>query len=348
MTPIRNEVSTARTEQVQARQIAAVASPAMIEKIAGPSANDNERAQIAKEIPQFQAAVGYDAAVLSDNDRLTQTMKQTAPTLARVIEERAEVSGGLSRAVTPIRNEVSTARTEQVQARQIAAVASPAMTLAAIKGANAANDYELKVIQENEIPSLQNAIANDAPNANIQSLLQEKAPTLNNVLSRSEGARNNLLRLIPKLSSSTNLQQEESGIILSVINRIRDAKVVNELRSAGVSSNVIQKMENHLILGNEFTTLEEAKRVIPELDNADTLALLKKTGGIDFRVRSINLQIKRDGKGVPIPLQLQDVKNINIEGLYPVIINITPATFQSLPLLGQKEKKEAVPQLSKK
>ncbi len=63
----------------------------------------------------------------------------------------------------------------------------------------------------------------------------------------------------------------------------------------------------------------------------------RQVGGIDFDPTLLNLQIKRDGKGVPLPLPEQNIENINIDGLYPVIINIQPVNAQTLPLLlGQK------------
>ena len=39
---------------------------------------------------------------------------------------------------------------------------------------------------------------------------------------------------------------------------------------------------------------------------------------------SLNLQIKRDGAGMPLPMNLQDPAMLNVPGLVPVIINITP------------------------
>ena len=58
-------------------------------------------------------------------------------------------------------------------------------------------------------------------------------------------------------------------------------------------------------------------------------------GGIDFDPSKLNLQIKRDGRGVPLPLPQQNLENININGLYPVIINIMPINIQTLPILSQ-------------
>jgi len=71
-------------------------------------------------------------------------------------------------------------------------------------------------------------------------------------------------------------------------------------------------------------------------NNTETASSQVAPGGIDFDPTLLNLQIKRDGKGVPLPLPQQNIENINIEGLFPVIINIQPVNPQMLPLfLGQ-------------
>ncbi len=62
-------------------------------------------------------------------------------------------------------------------------------------------------------------------------------------------------------------------------------------------------------------------------------------GGIDLNPRNFNLQIKRDGKGVPLPVEFQDVEHINVRGFIPVIIKITPVSNLRL-LLGMAENKE--------
>jgi hypothetical protein len=57
-----------------------------------------------------------------------------------------------------------------------------------------------------------------------------------------------------------------------------------------------------------------------------------KKGGIDFNPDLLDLQIKRDGNGVPLPVQMQPISIIEsqIQGIIPVIINITPIT--NLPM----------------
>lgn len=69
-------------------------------------------------------------------------------------------------------------------------------------------------------------------------------------------------------------------------------------------------------------------------------------GGIDFDPSLLNLQIKRNGKGVPLPLPQQNLENINIDGLYPVIINMQPATIQNFPFLLSKAETEKEPELA--
>jgi len=58
-------------------------------------------------------------------------------------------------------------------------------------------------------------------------------------------------------------------------------------------------------------------------------------GGIDMNAAHLRLQIKRDGRGVALPVAQQDLENIQLDGLVPVIISITPALKSSLLSLLQ-------------
>lgn len=57
---------------------------------------------------------------------------------------------------------------------------------------------------------------------------------------------------------------------------------------------------------------------------------IQNVGGINFNPAMLNLQIKRDGNGIPLPLEQQPIYEMNIEGFIPVIINVTPV---NLPLI---------------
>jgi hypothetical protein len=84
--------------------------------------------------------------------------------------------------------------------------------------------------------------------------------------------------------------------------------------------------------------LELAKAMAAELDNA---MLPDTKGGIDFNADQLNMQIKRDGNGVPLPLPMQNIESINIEGFVPQILSIQPVT--SLPILSEAPASDTSP-----
>jgi len=66
--------------------------------------------------------------------------------------------------------------------------------------------------------------------------------------------------------------------------------------------------------------------------------IINSPGGIDFNPELLDLQIKRDGNGVPLPLMQQPIGDMHIEGFLPVIINISPITIPMI--LGLVEEEE--------
>ena len=61
-------------------------------------------------------------------------------------------------------------------------------------------------------------------------------------------------------------------------------------------------------------------------------------GGIDFNAANLAMTIKRDGKGVPLPLAQQDMAQLShIQGFEPEIIEIKPAV--NLPILNELQQK---------
>ncbi len=60
---------------------------------------------------------------------------------------------------------------------------------------------------------------------------------------------------------------------------------------------------------------------------------IRKVGGIDLSAERMDLKIKRDGNGVVLPVSDQDLQNLKIDGLAPVILNVQPATPASVPFL---------------
>jgi hypothetical protein len=104
---------------------------------------------------------------------------------------------------------------------------------------------------------------------------------------------------------------------------------------------VFQKKEFKIPLSDHIeritTTLDRTerlqKREQPSLVGAAPTDSAMKKGGIDLNTANLNLQIKRDGKGIPLPVAQQDWEHINIDGLVPVILDIKPAV--TLPIFSE-------------
>ncbi|MDO8675618.1 MAG: hypothetical protein Q7K71_05845 [Candidatus Omnitrophota bacterium] len=80
-----------------------------------------------------------------------------------------------------------------------------------------------------------------------------------------------------------------------------------------------------------------------QLSNVDRAVVVEKDpyGGINLDPAMLNLQIKRDGKGIPLPINQQPIGNMKIDGFMPVIIKVTP--ISNLPLLlGLTDKEPAL------
>ena len=95
----------------------------------------------------------------------------------------------------------------------------------------------------------------------------------------------------------------------------------------------------------EYQTLDPDSLTITRIPKTTdsgvaSAAVTQPVGGIDFNSAALDLQIKRDGNGVALPLPQQTIQNMKIDGFYPVIINIAPVNIPML--LGQKTQKEPI------
>jgi hypothetical protein len=96
----------------------------------------------------------------------------------------------------------------------------------------------------------------------------------------------------------------------------------------------LETFEGNKILAKDLIDYILSENLVPEEFFTDAAALGAKKeakyGGINLNPAVLDLQIKRDGNGVPLPLPMQPIGNMKIEGFFPVIINVTPI---NLPLL---------------
>jgi len=67
---------------------------------------------------------------------------------------------------------------------------------------------------------------------------------------------------------------------------------------------------------------------------SEPIVAVDNVGGINLNAKLLDLQIKRDEKGIPLPFEQQDLEKLkDVKGFLPIIINIQP--IQNLPkLLG--------------
>jgi hypothetical protein len=75
--------------------------------------------------------------------------------------------------------------------------------------------------------------------------------------------------------------------------------------------------------GDEHFALQDPLSQAPG-DNSE--AKVANTGGIDFKARNMNVDVKGEGVDFQLPEDMQGIDLNNIEGLTPVIINVTPVT----------------------
>jgi len=89
---------------------------------------------------------------------------------------------------------------------------------------------------------------------------------------------------------------------------------------------------------SEINTLEDIIKRFNRVEDQTSLAATR-TGGIDLTSIYQDLNIKTDGKGTPLPIEMQNLEQIQIDGLVPIIINIVP--IPQLPqLLGFQDFEE--------
>jgi transcriptional regulator with XRE-family HTH domain len=66
-------------------------------------------------------------------------------------------------------------------------------------------------------------------------------------------------------------------------------------------------------------------------DTNKAMIAVNPLGGIDMNAAHLKMQIKRDGRGVPLPFAQQDMAQLShLQGFYPVILSITSAANTSL------------------
>ncbi len=153
-----------------------------------------------------------------------------------------------------------------------------------------------------------------------------------------------LLQILNKAGYITNSAfepGENSSYVTAILNQIDqkapDAMTILALMKNESNTQTLRQLFSELLpaLLTENPTTFKAVGDALGISVASAGVTNTNVGGIDFNPELLDLQIKRDGRGVPLPLPMQNIDQINIEGLYPVILNIQPATIKNLPFLSE-------------
>ncbi len=109
-------------------------------------------------------------------------------------------------------------------------------------------------------------------------------------------------------------------------------------KALGNESKIVLDKADHLLRVAEYS-IEQAERdgrsrreILKGVEDyaATTQKASRNVGGINLNANLLDLQIKRDDAGVPLPAFDQPINNMKIDGFLPVIIDIVP--IQNIPL----------------
>lgn len=192
-------------------------------------------------------------------------------------------------------------------------------------------------------PSIKNAFLADAGSASASSA----ATPVQNILSAVKGidspaaianiaGDDQVLKHFTEIANKTNRPEGTKFNPQALTQTIRavvyqatvDPLFNQEVSSARNVQDLQTAVKKQAAINPEFAKYVSQKD-IDNLSNAD----VRKVGGIDLSAERMDLKIKRDGNGVVLPVSDQDMENLKIDGLSPVILDVQPATPASVPFL---------------
>ncbi|HPN88489.1 MAG TPA: hypothetical protein PLH56_04045, partial [Candidatus Omnitrophota bacterium] len=165
--------------------------------------------------------------------------------------------------------------------------------------------------------------------------------TLNEIKEREDRIEkvNEASNAIEKLLSAyfSNPENEKKSILIRSFENVYNSRILSiadPQELANFMRNSIEKVlegynqnkeDSNLVWGKaEEDVLDRLRAIANDLDSA-MIGKETPVGGIDFNAANLNMQIKRDGNGMVLPLDQQDLENIRIDGLIPIILDIKPA-----------------------
>ncbi|MBF0122430.1 MAG: hypothetical protein HQL21_03340, partial [Candidatus Omnitrophica bacterium] len=133
------------------------------------------------------------------------------------------------------------------------------------------------------------------------------------------------------LRRCAQLTDEQMRNLIIKFNTLAELKAAEEKQ-------VGEKMRE--VIRSEKMQYEGAVTKLTKLRSAlnDAIAAIeppKEVGGINLSDKNLTINLKVDGNGMPLSPQFQDPAMVNIEGLTPIIREISPASAVNIPALSE-------------
>jgi hypothetical protein len=186
-----------------------------------------------------------------------------------------------------------------------------------------------KVLEDRvqKIEAVLSAGAADSAQASALVKRQEVLLQLVNVLKARHRA---LLEQEAELLAKTAENQRAIDSTLADLDQVNAQQANAQLMDPTVRLNAVaQAIAPQLSTSDVSTVLSGSSLENNSQDNAQTAP-----GGITLNERDLTINIKVDGTGMPLPAQMQDPAMNNIQGLVPMIIDITPVSAGNVPALS--------------
>jgi len=165
-----------------------------------------------------------------------------------------------------------------------------------------------------------------APGADSQQIMQQYFSALANLRTPTQPAATNAAVLsgpaVPMPSAAEGVEiAEYANQMRDLSQRNQGASVLGNYRGVPI---IMNPGDNVTSVVNQYLSWQRNQST--GLPFTATQEPSQNVGGIDLNPSLLDLQVKRDGNGVPLPLPQQPIQDMNIEGFFPVIINVAPVT----------------------
>ncbi len=162
---------------------------------------------------------------------------------------------------------------------------------------------------------------------------------------------NRMVELVGDLKKNHTLIVDEDSIEIGQLNQLFADALAKGLRNKYGIVTFAQYLEHYIGGRKTVYNLEEQRVWKPSLLITHMEVLPRNNrdfsqkkpewnqGGIDLDAGLLNMNIKRDGAGMPLPLPMQDPDLAHIDGLSPTILDIAPVG--ALPIFTELKRASA-------